>query len=256
MGMIKSKDGEPDLVELCNVTKDDLMGGTDAIPAAFRADTPLLASTAQRLHDVTLTILTHLAQHLDLPADAFNDYHDPSRPSVSVLRFLHYAPQPAGGAQRTSLMGHTDNGVLTVLFTAMGGLQVLPWGRADEPGAWAWVRPEPGCAIVNVGDCLVQWTGGVLHSAFHRVLHAPGAQAAHTRLSLGYFLKPAQDAPMRRVCGGRVPALTPEEQLVDAEIGTYATFHSAKNQGLSKGENKVFGGDRGVAPATPGVKAA
>ena len=73
-----------------------------------------------------------------------------------------------------------------------GGLQILPSGVEDEPDNWRWARPEPGCAIVNIGDSPVQWSRGLLRSVFHRVLYAPGARAAHERYPFGYFLKPGR----------------------------------------------------------------
>ena len=61
-------------------------------------------------------------------------------------------PQPSEKeAQTSTLLGHTDNGSVTVLFNVVGGLQVL-----DREGEWRYVRPEAGHAIVNLGDSVVQ----------------------------------------------------------------------------------------------------
>ena len=134
-------------------------------------------------------------------------------------------------------MGHTDNGSLTILFNILGGLQILPTGQDNSPSNWRWVRPEAGCAIVNIGDSLVQWTGGVLRSGFHRVLYAPGDQAPCERYSFGYFLKPAQGASMRRIQEGDViPTL---EEGDDEEMPHYIDWHSKKTKGIMEGKNNI-----------------
>lgn len=46
---------------------------------------------------------------------------------------------------------------------------------------------------------MVEWTGGILRSAMHRVTSAPGDQADVTRYVVGYFARPAGDAPMKRL---------------------------------------------------------
>lgn len=86
-----------------------------------------------------------------------------------------------------ALGAHTDFGSLTLLFGRVGGLQVLVpegmrgEGEGEENGRgegerWVYVRPLEGHAIVNVGDALSFFTGGLLRSCVHRVVAAPGAQ--------------------------------------------------------------------------------
>ena len=134
-----------------------------------------------------------------------------------------------------------------MLFAMLGGLQILPTGMEDEPANWRWVRPEPGCAIINIGDPLVQWTGGVLRSAFHRVLYAPGAQAPYERYSFGYFLKPADEAPMRRIRDGSViPKLSKQEEVEESKMECYDHWHRNKTKGIMMGRNNVGRGGRVV----------
>jgi hypothetical protein len=47
---------------------------------------------------------------------------------------------------------HTDFGSVTVLFNHMGGLQVLN----PDSKEWKYVKPEPGCAVINLGDAIVK----------------------------------------------------------------------------------------------------
>lgn len=86
---------------------------------------------------------------------------------------IRYPAQPLAD-RRQSLLNHTDIGAITFLCSAVGGLQILTPGSdpADE-AAWRYVRPEPNCAIINLGDALVEWSGGILRSNMHRVTYPP-----------------------------------------------------------------------------------
>lgn len=127
-------------------------------------------------------------------------------------------------------MGHTDNGSITVLFNIVGGLQILP----PHSPEWKYVRPEPGCAIINLGDTMVQWSGGVLRSNMHRVVPPPGAQAASDRYSLAYVLKPPKEQSMSRLKMGRVIPQQEEDLVGDCN---YGEFHSKKAAGFREGKN-------------------
>ncbi len=183
--------------------------------------------------EVAGLLLSHLDKHLDLRDGTLTSLHLTSKPSRSTVRLIHNPPQPAED-RKTSLFGHTDNGSVTVLFNIIGGLQILPPGLADAEKNWRWVRPEPGCAIVNLGDALVQWSGGVLHSNMHRVVNAPGPQAESERYSFAYVLKPDNEAPMRRLIGPNVDS--GEEQ--DARY-TYANWHKIKEAASRKEKNII-----------------
>jgi isopenicillin N synthase-like dioxygenase len=51
---------------------------------------------------------------------------------------------------------HTDYGSITVLFQHhISGLQV------SRAGAWIDVPPREGCLVINVGDALEFWSGGL-----------------------------------------------------------------------------------------------
>ena len=152
---------------------DDVLGlvPPNSNPSAFENHRPLLTSCAKDMHSVASTILNHLSTHLSLPSQTLSSMHSLTKRSPSNIRFLHMPPQEASTAQ-TSLMGYTDNGSVTVLFSVVGGLQVL-----DDTDSWRYVRPEPGHAIVNLGVSMVQWTGGVLRSNMHRVVPLAGAQS-------------------------------------------------------------------------------
>jgi len=106
--------------------------------------------------------------------------------------------------------GHCDVGTITMLFNIVGGLQILPAG--GNQSTWLYVRPQPGCAIINIGDSLVEYTGGILRSAVHRVVGAPGEQANAIRQSLALPLRSAHDGFMKRLSSSVIPPLSEEEQ--------------------------------------------
>ena len=86
-------------------------------------------------------------------------------------------------------------------------------GSANAEASWRYIRPEPGWALVNLGDTIVEWTGCVLRSGLHRVVRAPGAQAEVVRRNFGYFLRPAGEARM-----GRLDVTDGEDKEVGMEV--------------------------------------
>ena len=104
-------------------------------------------------------------------------------------------------------------------------MQILPAGSENVDENWRYIRPELGCALVNIGDTLVEWTGFVLRSALHRVVSAPGDQNSTTRISLAYLVRPARDESMRRLKGdGKViPMLCEGEVEETGTVDEWAT---------------------------------
>ena len=93
---------------------------------------------------------------------------------------------------------------MTMLFNVVGGLQLLPAEAENVDANWRYVRPEPGCALINLGDAMVQWSGGILRSNIHRVATPPGEQSCCTRYSIAYLVHPEANVSMRRLGGGGV----------------------------------------------------
>ena len=231
IGGTKIEDGRPDCCEMYSLPVDDLLApaSSKSIPPVFENHRPLLISFTKHMHSIISTILTHLSTHLSLPPQTLPSIHALTEPSPSSLRFLHMPPQQASAAQ-TSLMGHTDNGSVTVLFNVVGGLQVL-----DDTDNWRYVRPEPGYAIVNLGDSMVQWTGGMLRSNMHRVVPPPGMQSEVSRFSMAYVLKPPYACRMERLKGESIP----RGEGAEEEVGTYEEFFAKKSKGYREGKNLV-----------------
>jgi isopenicillin N synthase-like dioxygenase len=130
---------------------------------------------------------------------------------------IRYPPQVPND-KRTALLPHTDYGTLTLLASPLGGLQILSneaTNTGDTESGWRYIKPQPGCVVVNVGDALVEWTGGLLHSNLHRATFAPGLQGECVRHSIAYLIRPERNVSMRRLAGGRIPAVEVGDAALD-----------------------------------------
>ena len=122
------------------------------------------------------------------------------------MRFVRAPPQPMDD-RKLSIGAHTDFGSVTLLFNKLGGLQVYPPPEVTRDDGspyneWLYVKPLPGHCIVNLGDAMVKFTGGILKSATHRVVNPPGEeQGSLTRTSLVYFSRPEDDVLLKILKG-------------------------------------------------------
>lgn len=162
-------------------------------------------------------MLNLINDSLGLEPGTLAGMHRLTAESGDHVRFIKAPPQPKGYTGMTA-PAHTDFGSLTILFNWLGGLQVVLPGQNKE---WVWVRPQPGCAIVNLGDAMVKFSGGLLRSNIHRTVAPPGAQADHPRYSLVYFSRPEDSVVLRRLKGGVIDQQPisdqPEEEYTSLE---------------------------------------
>ncbi|KUJ10120.1 oxidoreductase [Mollisia scopiformis] len=201
-GATKVESGLPDRFEWYVMSQDDIMG--------------------QKFITTSNSVVSHLLslldQHLGLPDGTLESRQRIDKESGTIVRMLKYPPQPEGD-RRTSLFGHTDLGTITLLFNVVGGLQILPAGSEGLEENWRYVKPMPGCVIVNLGDMTREWTGGILRSNPHRVTFPPGEQATVTRYSLAYLMRAEAQASMKRLAleGSLIKPLGDGEK--DIEVG-------------------------------------
>ncbi|KAJ5925498.1 hypothetical protein N7454_008137 [Penicillium verhagenii] len=211
---VVDKEGNLDRNEFYNVSKDDILGITEQLPAPtlLHQNRKLLSSFMHSAHTIVTLILAILNTKLGLPPNTLQNLHRQSALSGDQVRWVKAPPQPSND-RRVALGQHTDFGSVTVLLNRLGGLQVqLP--STDE---WVYVRPLPGHAIINLGDAMVKFSNGLLRSNIHRVSAPPGAQAEWTRYSLVYFARPEDKVILRRLEGDAIPKL---EGQVEEEISS------------------------------------
>ncbi|KEQ76770.1 Clavaminate synthase-like protein [Aureobasidium namibiae CBS 147.97] len=220
-GIINAK-GTKDRNEFYNVSKDDILGLSEPLPAPelLEPHRELLKSFMQHSHALVNLLLSLLNRQLGLPCDKLPSLHRLASISGDQVRWVNAPPQPTDD-QRTALGQHTDFGSVTILFNRLGGLQVLP-PNSDE---WSYVKPLRGHAVINLGDAMVKLTAGILRSNIHRVVNPPGQQASHTRMSLVYFARPADDVILKALHGSNLidenrrqnPETLGEEEITSKE---------------------------------------
>jgi isopenicillin N synthase-like dioxygenase len=152
-----------------------------------------LVELYRAFEDVARQMFALFAAALRLPPSYFDDL---MRRHFSIMGVHHYPPlaaPPLPGQLRCG--AHTDYGAMTILAITdgQGGLEArLP------DGTWAPMSPRPGELVVNLGDMMARWTNDAWASTLHRVANPPDVRLAMSRrLSLGMFVHPDYDAPIR-----------------------------------------------------------
>ena len=220
--------GTLDRNEIYNIPKDDILGSTKQVPGPelIASKRDLLKTYINQNNEVLQVIFNSLTSSMLLPPNSsFAARHRLLQPSGCHVRFIHAPPQEITN-RGTALGEHTDFGSLTILFNRIGGLQVL----LPDTSRWVYVRPVPGCAIVNLGDAMVKFTAGVLRSNLHRVISPPGMQANLARYSLVYFCRPENDVKLARLSGGDVDKLA-VAKLEEMEDETAAEWLHRRHMG-------------------------
>ena len=224
--------GTPDRCEFFTLSRDAILGVSEPSPApeVIIKNKDSFKSFMLHAHALVSLLFSHLDSHLHFTPGTISSRHRPIYPSGCQTRILKFVPQSETD-RRTSFLPHTDYATMTVLFNAIGGLQILPQGKDDLEENWIFVKPEKGCAIINLGDAMAKWTNGLLKSPLHRVTYAPGAQSKEVRYSVAYFARPERDAPMKRIEGSQIiPQLA--DGVVEEEIT--ASEWQAKMTGQAK----------------------
>ncbi|MFT4712043.1 MAG: isopenicillin N synthase-like dioxygenase [Candidatus Azotimanducaceae bacterium] len=85
----------------------------------------------------------------------------------SQLRLLKYFENDAPiDKQNAGIEAHSDYECFTILNTSGPGLQLMSYDNH-----WVEAPPVQGTFVVNIGDCLEAWTGGLFKATQHRVLN-------------------------------------------------------------------------------------
>ena len=243
---MKNEKGLPDRCEFFNVAQDDILGNEPR-----RANPPPVHQNRETFHyfikdalPITELILSVLDTHLGLPDGTLASLQSQDQPSGTVIRMIRYPPRSSQDSG-SALLGHTDIGTMTILCNVLGGLQILPPGVDDEESNWQYVKPEPECVIINLGDALVEWTGEILRSNKHRVTFPPGKQAECPRFSVAYLIRPAKNVSMKRLVGTFIPSAAEdgvEELAMNAgewEMQKAMALKSGKDCSRSRGGREL-----------------
>ena len=168
--------------------------GANQWPAFLPEMQPVLNRYFEACITVGRRILGAFAIAMDIEREYFSACFDKCIARGSAL---YYPPQPRDlGDRQFGIGAHTDWGVLTLLYQDdVGGLQVL-----SGDGEWVTAHPIPGTFVVNVGDCLEQWTNRRLLSNEHRVVNS----SDRYRQAIAMFVDPNFDTPI-------VPVVQPGE---------------------------------------------
>lgn len=168
-------------------------------------------------------ILAVLESALGVAEGWFRDRHEGTGRTGSVLRLLRYPPlEREGDAEGEDVRAgaHSDYGSVTLLFQQVGqpGLQVR---GAD--GNWEDVEVDPAGkgevpVLVNIGDLLSYWTGGLLRSTKHRVVFPKGT--AKDRYSIAYFCHPLDEVELEPVPSKMVKKFAAENGEANGVGGT------------------------------------
>ncbi|KAL1654271.1 hypothetical protein SLS61_003276 [Didymella pomorum] len=181
-------------------------------------------------------ILSLLGTALETPDSSyFARRHDQSQgPSGTIFRLLYYPSSSDSPTAQIRAGAHSDYGSLTLLFRLPGqpGLELF------SPSTQTWVSvpvdPTPSTLstppiLVNIGDLLSFWTGGMLKSTVHRVTFSGGGE----RYSMAYFCHPLDSARLERV----------ESRVLDkgdGEKGREELRGQRKRLGLSEDEIAIL----------------
>lgn len=174
------------------------------IPSLLAQNLSTIKSFQSACGDLCNLILTHFATALKIPQDWFTSRHDRTKgPSGTIFRLLYYPHRPSSDIETDVDIragAHSDYGSITCLFQLPGqpGLEIK-----TPSGAWAPVPVDPLGqggdlpVLVNIGDLLEDWTGGLLKSTKHRVVFPKGE--AGDRYSIAYFCHPLDEALLEPV---------------------------------------------------------
>ena len=166
----------------------------------FRAKMDALYGACEAL---SRQLMQAFALSLDLPSDHFDHWLSEPMATLAPLRY-----PPMQRAAELSAGAHTDFGCLTLLFQHdVPGLQI------KTATGWQDVPLLEDAIIVNIGDMMERWTGGLYGSTVHRVVN----RSSNTRHSMAYFFDPDPDAdltPLPGCANNQTASLTALDHLL------------------------------------------
>ncbi|KAK1450477.1 gibberellin 20-oxidase [Colletotrichum melonis] len=158
-------------------------------PSVIATQLDVLKSATANFREISILLLSRLSAALGLNEElAYQQYHRKNAVCPTALGLLKYTLADVE-PEKVGQIAHTDAGSLSIVFTEVGGLQVL---KPNED-QWYYIAPKPGHAVVNVGDALRFISGGLLESSLHRIIPHKDEVTRH-KYSIVYLLRPEMDA--------------------------------------------------------------
>ncbi|CAI6341266.1 unnamed protein product [Periconia digitata] len=236
------KQGDPK--EAFNIGTPPPNQSLQPLPSPISTSSPLISRFQTSCHTLCTRILTLLNIALQIPdSDYFSSRHDQSLgPSGTIFRMLYYpaSRKPKHSEKRESIRAgaHSDYGSLTLLFRLPGQPGLELYQQATNTWIPVPVNPSPLTLaeppiLVNIGDLLSFWTGGMLKSTVHRVAFT-GDEAQEERYSMAYFCHPLDDAALEAVPGPVIRG------FVESGKGGAELERQRERLGLQKGVEEVL----------------
>lgn len=169
------------------------------LPPFFENRMDFLQNFIIKLHAQARRIIRLLSIAMGIEdTNFFLERFDPSKPSPSTFRMLHYPLMRSNSSDRADphvrAGAHTDYGALTLLFQRKGeqGLQLQQDGQHWTDVKFVPTRHKNMAPplVINFGDMMSYWTNGVLRSTMHRVRFEPGQTRKSDRYSMIFFFEP------------------------------------------------------------------
>ena len=152
-----------------------------------------MRDTYQHFSQLSTTLMQAFALGLGLAENYFDRYFLTPMATLSPLYYPSLKPHKG----RISAGAHTDFGCLSLLAQDQtNGLEIQ-----TKDGQWLAIPYRENALVVNIGDMLSFWTGGVYPSTIHRVVNT----SDRPRRSVVFFFDPQHDTPL--------DIITPNAQL-------------------------------------------
>jgi len=173
-----------------------------------------VAMTFEKLESLGKLLMEAIAMDLELPRDYFDKFLTKGE---SILRAIHYPPQPEAPEEGIRAGAHEDINLITLLMGASAaGLELL-----DAQGTWHAVHVEDDTILLNVGDMIQRLTNGELISTTHRVVNPKGEARLTPRFSIPFFLHPEGAMPLNAL--PKFITTDRPKQFKDMTAGEYLT---------------------------------
>ncbi|KAH0845966.1 hypothetical protein AYO21_01361 [Fonsecaea monophora] len=169
------------------------------MPPSLKKFNPEIQAFMGEVHKkIAVPLLSCLGVGLGLSADRLPQIHQHESPSMTTLRLIHYPALPPSDTAKVRLGSHTDQGVITILFqNLVGGLQIRPpkyTGPIKDNEIWLDAPVIPGAVLINIGETMTFFSGGLMKSTLHRVTRSPLPEdQGKERFSMAYFCHPNID---------------------------------------------------------------